>query len=54
MTKTAVGLVRGNGGHDLFRPEHPQPMLLSDPEIREALEWTLRNDDTFFAQRERN
>jgi hypothetical protein len=46
MTKRAVGLVRGHGGTISFDPNIRNDAV-SDPEMREALEWTLRNCDTF-------
>ncbi len=46
MAKRAIGLVRGNGGTISFDPNIRNDAL-SDREIREALEWTLRNCDTF-------
>jgi D-tagatose-bisphosphate aldolase class II non-catalytic subunit len=46
LTKRAVGLVRGNGGSISFDPNIRNDAL-SDPEMRGALEWMLRNCDTF-------
>ena len=46
LTKSAVGLVRGNGGSISFDPNIRNDAL-RDPEIRAALEWMLRNCDTF-------
>ena len=45
-TKRAVGLVRGNRGSISFDPNIRNDAL-SDPEMREALVWMLRNCDTF-------
>ena len=46
MTKRAVALVRGNGGSISFDP-NIRANAASDPEMRGALEWMLRNCDTF-------
>ncbi len=44
--KRAVEMVRGNGGTISFDP-NVRNDALADPAIREALQWTLRNCDTF-------
>jgi hypothetical protein len=46
LTKRAVGLVRGNGGSISFDPNIRNDAV-SEPETRGALEWMLRNCDTF-------
>jgi D-tagatose-bisphosphate aldolase class II non-catalytic subunit len=46
LTKRAVGLVKENGGSISFDPNIRNDAL-GDAEMREALEWMLRNCDTF-------
>jgi D-tagatose-1,6-bisphosphate aldolase subunit GatZ/KbaZ len=46
MARTAVGVVKGNGGSISFDP-NIRNEAASDPELREALVWMLRNCDTF-------
>jgi D-tagatose-bisphosphate aldolase class II non-catalytic subunit len=49
--KRAVEMVRGHGGTISFDPNIRNDSL-TDPEIREALEWMLRNCDTFLSSGE--